>query len=134
MNTFLYVGITAATHGRVIPSPGMKFGLFAALSISHGCLNSLRTSHLAAITRAFVFINVAITAIITLVLFFLTPIHQMQPPELVFATVQNRESPALSLCFAGWADRASSTSCAFQKPTLQIPSLSYLACSVSTGR
>jgi hypothetical protein len=50
----VWAGVSAAKEEDVNVTPAMTFGLFAAFLGLHGALNSLRTAHLAVVTRAWV--------------------------------------------------------------------------------
>lgn len=79
-----------AKDGDFVVSAGQQFALYGGLLVTHGCLNSMRTSQLAALTRGFVFVNVAVTLMVPLLVLFLTPLSEMNSPKWVFTEVNNR--------------------------------------------
>ncbi|KIK97236.1 hypothetical protein PAXRUDRAFT_825124 [Paxillus rubicundulus Ve08.2h10] len=79
-------GAVSITSPDFVVTPGKTVGLFAALLIVHGTLNSVATKHLAYATRSFVFVNLGTTIIIVIVLLATTPRSEMHAAGYVFGT------------------------------------------------
>lgn len=73
-------------HPEYEVTAGKTVGLFTALLVVHGLLNSLATKHLARFTAGFVFINLGATALIIIVLLATTPRAEMHSAKYVFAS------------------------------------------------
>jgi amino acid transporter len=83
--TMIWGAVSIASPDFVV-TPGKTVGLFAALLIVHGTLNSVATKHLAYATRSFVFVNLGTTIIVVIVLLATTPRSDMHPASYVFGT------------------------------------------------
>ncbi|KAJ9128003.1 hypothetical protein QFC24_000290 [Naganishia onofrii] len=88
-----WAGCALGKDGDFVVTTGMQFGLFVGLLIVHGFLNSLKTRDLAFLTQGFVFVNIGMTLIISIVLLATTGRENMHPASYVFGQVYN---------FTGW--------------------------------
>lgn len=89
----IWAGCALGKDGDFVVTTGMQFGLFVGLLIVHGFLNSLKTRDLAFLTQGFVFVNIGMTLIISIVLLATTGRENMHPASYVFGQVYN---------FTGW--------------------------------
>jgi amino acid transporter len=82
----IWAAVVVAKDGNYEVTSSKIVGLFAALLIIHGILNSLATRHLATLTKGFVFINLGTTVLIIIVLLATTERHDMHAANYVFGS------------------------------------------------
>ncbi|KAG6812009.1 hypothetical protein H0H92_004738 [Tricholoma furcatifolium] len=82
----IWAAVIAGKDGNYAVSQGQVVGLFCALLIVHGILNSLATRQLAFLARGFVFVNLGTTFLIIIVLLATTPRSEMHPASYVFGS------------------------------------------------
>ncbi|KAI9454223.1 APC amino acid permease [Lactarius psammicola] len=86
LSTMIWAAVVVAKDGNYEVTSGKVVGLFAALLIFHGVLNSLATRHLARFTKGFVFVNLGASALIIIVLLATTARHDMHSAKYVFGS------------------------------------------------
>jgi len=86
LSAMIWAAISIGKDGHVQITQGKIVGLFVALLVVHGLLNSLATKQLARIIQWFVFVNIGTTILIIIVLLAATPRNEMHPPEYVFGS------------------------------------------------
>lgn len=86
LSNMIWSAVVVAKDGRYIITQGKVVGLFVALLVLHGILNSLATLYLARLTKGFVFVNLGATFLITFVLLATTPHHEMHASKYVFGS------------------------------------------------
>ncbi|KIL65806.1 hypothetical protein M378DRAFT_161822 [Amanita muscaria Koide BX008] len=86
LSQMIWAAVYIGKDGQVDITQGKIVGLFVALLIIHGILNSLATKYLAMFTSGFVFVNLGTTLLITIVLLATTPRSEMHPAGYVFGS------------------------------------------------
>ncbi|KAF9221698.1 APC amino acid permease [Gyrodon lividus] len=84
--TSMILGAVSLASPDFVVTPGKTVGLFVALLIIHGTLNSVATKHLAYATRSFVFVNIGTTMTIVIALLATTPRSEMHAASYVFGS------------------------------------------------
>lgn len=82
----IWGAVVVGKGGNYEVTQGKVVGLFAALLVFHGVLNSLTTRYLARLTTGFVFVNLGATLLIIIVLLATTPRSEMHPASYVFGS------------------------------------------------
>ncbi|KAF8064061.1 APC amino acid permease [Lyophyllum atratum] len=82
----IWAAVVIGKGGNYEVTQGKVVGLFAALLVFHGILNSLTTRSLARMTTGFVFVNLGATFLIIIVLLATTPRSEMHPAKYVFGS------------------------------------------------
>ncbi|KDQ17003.1 hypothetical protein BOTBODRAFT_106374 [Botryobasidium botryosum FD-172 SS1] len=86
LSNMIWAAVVVAKNGQYEVTQGKVVGLFAALLIVHGILNSLGTKYLARFTSSFVFINIGATILIIITLLACTKRSEMHSAQYVFGT------------------------------------------------
>jgi amino acid transporter len=86
LSNMIWAAVVVAKDGNYEVTSAKIVGLFAALLIIHGILNSLTTRHLATFTKGFVFVNLGTTVLIIIVLLATTERHDMHSANYVFGS------------------------------------------------
>jgi len=82
----MILAAVSLTRPAYTVTPGLTVGVFAALLMVHGVLNSVATRHLALATKSFVFVNLGATFVIIIVLLAMTPRSEMHSASYVFGS------------------------------------------------
>ncbi|KAH9008601.1 APC amino acid permease [Lactarius deliciosus] len=86
LSVMIWAAVVVAKDGDYEVTSGKIVGLFTALLIFNGVLNSFATRHLATFTKGFVFINLGATSLIIIVLLATTERHNMHSANYVFGS------------------------------------------------
>ncbi|KAG6861811.1 hypothetical protein C0995_011692 [Termitomyces sp. Mi166 len=86
LSNMIWAAVVVGKGGNYEVTQGKVVGLFAALLVLHGILNSLATRQLARLTTGFVFVNLGTTFLIIIVLLAMTPRSEMHPASYVFGS------------------------------------------------
>ncbi|KAH9003628.1 APC amino acid permease [Lactarius hatsudake] len=86
LSSMIWAAVVVAKDGDYEVTSGKIVGLFTALLIFNGILNSFATRHLATFTKGFVFINLGASALIIIVLLATTGRHNMHSANYVFGS------------------------------------------------
>ncbi|PFH47069.1 hypothetical protein AMATHDRAFT_68499 [Amanita thiersii Skay4041] len=86
LSVMIWAAVSIGKDGQFEITEGKVVGLFAALLVFHGILNSFATKYLARFTKGFVFVNLGTTFIIIIVLLATTPRDEMHPAKYVFGS------------------------------------------------
>ncbi|KAF8317854.1 amino acid permease [Clavulina sp. PMI_390] len=86
LSQMIWAAVVIGKDGNYTVTSGKIVGLFVALLIIHGILNSIATKHLARFTVGFVFINVGTTILIIIVLLACTGKDNMHSAGYVFGS------------------------------------------------
>ena len=76
--------------GTDFSGEGKTVGLYIALMVVHGVINSLGTKTLARLTSSYVIVNLGITFVIIITLLATTPRHEMHSAKYIFGTLDNQ--------------------------------------------
>ncbi|EIN05314.1 amino acid permease [Punctularia strigosozonata HHB-11173 SS5] len=86
LSNMIWAAVVVAKGGDYEITQGKVVGLFVALLVLHGILNSFATRHLARFTQGFVFVNLGTTFLIIICLLAKTPRHEMHAAKYVFGS------------------------------------------------
>ncbi|KZV86086.1 APC amino acid permease [Exidia glandulosa HHB12029] len=86
LSNMIWAAVSVGKGGNVNITQGKVVGLFVALLVVHGILNSLATRMLARLTSGFVFVNVGATVLIIIVLLACTGKDNMNSASYVFGS------------------------------------------------
>ncbi|KAJ8074764.1 polyamine transporter tpo5 [Marasmius tenuissimus] len=86
LSNMIWAAVVVGKDGDYEITTGKVVGLFAALLVLHGILNSLATRWLARLSTTYVFVNLGATFLIIIVLLATTPRSEMHPASYVFGS------------------------------------------------
>ncbi|KAL4401367.1 polyamine transporter Tpo5 [Malassezia pachydermatis] len=89
LSQMIYAWAYVISDGNFIATRPMTVGLYFALLVIHGCINTLDSKTLAKMTGSYVVVNIGITFVIIIVLLATTPLHEMHGPSYTFGKLIN---------------------------------------------
>lgn len=86
----IYAWANVISDGSFSANRHETVGLYYALLVIHGIINSLDSKTLARMTSGYVIVNLGITFVIIITLLATTPLHEMWGPSYTFGTIINQ--------------------------------------------
>jgi len=85
----IYAWAFVISNGQFVATKYETVGLYFALLVIHGIINSLDSKTLARMTSSYVIVNIGITFVIIITLLARTPLHEMHGAEYTFTETVN---------------------------------------------
>lgn len=85
----IYAWAYAISDGKFVANKNETVGLYFALLVIHGIINSLDSKTLARMTSSYVIVNIGITFVIIITLLARTPLHEMHGASYTFTELTN---------------------------------------------
>lgn len=89
LSMMIYAWVFVVTDGRFVATNNQTVGLYMALIIVHGIINSLGTKILARLTSGYVVVNLGITFVIIITVLACTPLSEMKSASETFTQLNN---------------------------------------------
>lgn len=86
----IYAWAFVISDGQFVATRAQTVGLYFALLVIHGLINTLDSKTLARLTSSYVVVNIGITFVIIITLLATTPLHEMHGPSYTFGQIFNQ--------------------------------------------
>ncbi|PKI83041.1 hypothetical protein MVES_002765 [Malassezia vespertilionis] len=86
----IYAWAHVISNGQFVANRNQTVGLYVALMIIHGVINSLGTRTLARLTSGYVIVNIGITFVIIITVLACTPLNEMNSASYTFTEIVNQ--------------------------------------------